>query len=45
MARTLDGDLQVRVPERVIAPFSAKLFHRKAIEWMAAMDQVGDQFF
>ena len=40
LARTLDGDLRERVPERVIAPYSATLFHRKAIEWMVATDQV-----
>jgi hypothetical protein len=40
VTRTLDGDLQEKAPERVVAPYSARLFHRKAIEWMAATDQV-----
>ena len=39
VTRTLDGDLQ-KVPEQIVAPYSAQLFHRKAIEWMAATDQV-----
>ena len=25
-----------------VAPYSGKLFHRKAIEWIAATDQVSD---
>jgi hypothetical protein len=39
MGRTLDRDLREDVKVRVV-PYSAKLFHRKAVEWIAATDQV-----
>lgn len=37
--RTIDGDLQEKVATYV-APYSNSLFHRKAVEWIAATDQV-----
>ena len=39
--RTLDRDLQ-EISERVVtlAPYTNRLFHRTAVEWLAATDQV-----
>jgi hypothetical protein len=39
IGRTLDGDLRENVKE-IIIPYSVKLFRRKAVEWIAATDQV-----
>jgi len=41
--RTLDGDLRERPSKRVI-PYSDKRFHRAAVEWLAATDQVSHFF-
>jgi hypothetical protein len=42
--RTLDCDLrEKKLSERVI-PYSDKLFHRAAIEWLMATDQVRNSF-
>ena len=41
---TLDHDLKERkIAERVV-PYLDKAFHRTAIEWLVAMDQVGIYF-
>src|SRR5271155_3468336 len=41
---TLDHDLrEKKLSERVI-PYSDKLFHRAAIEWLAATDQLRNSF-
>jgi hypothetical protein len=37
--RTLDRDLREKIPERVVI-YSDKVFRQKAVEWIAATDQV-----
>jgi hypothetical protein len=41
--RTLDPDLRERKIERI--PYSHKIFHQAAVEWLVATDQVSDFIF
>ena len=42
VTRTLDRDLREKKTSEWVAPYSDKLFHRAAIEWLVATDQVGN---
>ena len=39
VTRTLDHDLKEKLSKRIV-PYSDKLFHRVAVEWLVATDQV-----
>lgn len=42
ITRTLDRDLREKKLSERVVPYSDKLFHRAAIEWLVATDQVGN---
>ena len=44
VTRTLDCDLREKKPHEQVIPYSDKLFHQIAVEWLAATDQVRNSF-
>lgn len=44
VTRTLDRDLREKKPYEPVIRYSDKLFHQKAVEWLAVTDQVRNLF-
>jgi hypothetical protein len=42
VTHTLDRDLREKKISEQVVPYSDKGFHRVAVEWLVAMDQVGN---
>ena len=42
VTHTLDCDLKEKKISEQVVPYSHKIFHCVAVEWLVAMDQVGN---